>query len=408
MSFERLILGLYKEGIEMEHRVLLIVMDSVGIGEMPDAEQYGDKGSNTLGNISRKLGGLKIPNLQDLGIGNIDDLPFLPPVENPLANYGKMAEKSVGKDTTTGHWEIAGVILEKAFPTFPSGFPQHFIREFEKRINREVLGNVAASGTEIIQRLGLEHVRTGKPIVYTSADSVFQIAAHEKVIPLDELMNICKIAREMLTGELQVSRVIARPFLGEEGNYYRTKNRHDFSIEPVAKTLLDSVIESGQSVLAVGKINDIFAGRGITEYVLTKGNMDGIDKTLEYLQRQEPGLIITNLVDFDMVYGHRNNVEGYAQALEEFDRRLPEILKSLKEKDMLIITADHGCDPTTASTDHSREYVPLLVYGKRLKNGINLGVRQTFADVGATIADYLGVQPLQNGKSFYREIKEDD
>jgi phosphopentomutase len=382
-------------------------MDSVGIGEMPDSWEYSDQGSNTLVNIAKAVKGLRIPNLVRLGIGNIIDIPNTPPNFNPVANYGKMAQMSKGKDTTTGHWELAGIIMNKAFPTFPSGFPQEFIRSFERRIGREIIGNEVASGTEIIQRLGPEHVRTGKPIVYTSADSVFQIAAHEEVVPLEDLLNICKIAREMLVGNLRVSRVIARPFLGQAGDYQRTANRHDFSIEPTEKTLLDYVIKKNQVVLAVGKINDIFAGRGISEYSSTKGNMDGIAKTLEYLHRDDPGLIITNLVDFDMIYGHRNNVQGYAQALEEFDARLPEILATLKSEDMLIITADHGCDPTTVSTDHSREYVPLLVYGHQLKCGMDLGIRKTFADVGATIADYLGLDPLRHGKSFYKDIKGD-
>lgn len=391
----------------MFKRVVLIVMDSVGIGEMPDSLEYGDQGSNTLVNISREVGGLKIPNLARLGLGNITDILNVGPDPDPIANYGKMAQISKGKDTTTGHWELTGIILDKSFPTFPQGFPQEFIDRFEKRISREIIGNEVASGTEIIQRLGPEHVKTGKPIIYTSADSVFQIAAHEKVIPIDVLMDICRVAREMLVGDLRVARVIARPFLGEVGNYQRTTNRHDFSIEPISKTLLDYVLEDKQRVLAVGKINDIFAGRGVSEYVPTKGNMEGIAKTVEYLNRNDPGLIFTNLVDFDMVYGHRNNVKGYAQALEEFDATLPVILGTLKDEDLLIITADHGCDPTTASTDHSREYVPLLVYGQKLKRGLNLGTRSTFADVGATIAEYLCLAELPNGRSFYQEVKED-
>lgn len=388
-------------------RAILLVMDSVGIGEMPDSREYGDEGSSTLVHIAGEVGELRIPNLSRLGIGRITSIPNILPDPQPTASYGKMAERSQGKDTTTGHWELTGIILKKGFPTFPTGFPPEFIRDFEKRIGRGVIGNEVASGTEIIKRLGPEHVKTGKPIVYTSADSVFQIAAHEEVVSLEELMEICKIAREMLAGDLRVSRVIARPFIGEAGSYQRTANRHDFSVEPPGKTLLDHVLEAKQKVMAVGKINDIFAGKGIGEYVSTKGNLDGIAKTIEYLQRDDPGLIFTNLVDFDMVYGHRNNVKGYAQALEEFDGKLPEILAALKEEDMLIITADHGCDPTTASTDHSREYVPLLVTGQRLKKGIDLGTRETFADVGATIADYLGLEPLPYGKSFYQDIKGD-
>jgi phosphopentomutase len=380
-------------------------MDSVGIGAMPDAAQYGDEGSNTLANISKQAGGLRIPNLKRMGLGNAREIPFVPPQSNPSANYGFMAERSKGKDTITGHWEMTGIILERAFPTFPSGFPDDFIRRFEEQIGRLTLGNEVASGTEIMQRLGAEHVRTGKPIVYTSADSVFQIAAHEEVIPLNELMEICRIAREMLQGDLRVARVIARPFIGEAGNYQRTPNRHDFAVNPPGKTLLDRIVEAGQKVLAVGKINDIFNGKGISEHVSSGGNDDGIAKTIEYLRRDDAGLIFTNLVDFDMVYGHRNNAKGYAEALEAFDARIPEITSILRKDDILFITADHGCDPTTASTDHSREYVPLLVYGPNLKQGVNLGQRACFADLGATIAEYLGVQPLENGTSFYTQLK---
>jgi len=391
----------------LAQRVILLVMDSVGIGEMPDSHEYGDQGSNTLYNIAKAVGGLYVPNLQKLGIGNIIDLPSMTPALNPLAAFGKMAEKSKGKDTTIGHWELSGLIMEEGFPTFPHGFTEAFIRSFQERIGREVLGNIVASGTEIIERLGPEHVKTGKPIVYTSADSVFQIAAHEEIIPLPELMRICKIAREMLNGDLNVSRVIARPFVGQPGSFQRTPNRHDFSVVPPAKTVLDHIVEAGQKVLAVGKINDIFAGRGISEYVPTVGNTDGIKKTLAYIERADAGLIFTNLVDFDMVYGHRNNVQGYAQALEELDSQIPLILESLKNEDMLIITADHGCDPTTTSTDHSREYVPLLVYGPHLRQGVNLGTRSTFADVAATIAEYLAVKPLAQGNSFYAQVKGD-
>ncbi|HWQ70764.1 MAG TPA: phosphopentomutase [Desulfitobacteriaceae bacterium] len=389
----------------MLSRVIIIVMDSVGIGELPDAVSYGDSDSNTLGNIARSLGGLRLPNLAKLGLGNITALAGVLPEEKPRGSYGKMAELSAGKDTTTGHWELAGVILEKAFPTFPQGFPAEFIRRYEEAIQRKVIGNEVASGTEIIQRLGPEHVRTGRPIVYTSADSVFQVAAHEEVIPLAELMRICALAREMLVGEMEVGRVIARPFLGVEGKYYRTANRHDFAVSPPYQTLLDHVQKRGLPVLAVGKIKDIYNGRGVTEFTLTKNNNDGIDKTLEYMAQKRPGLLMTNLVDFDMLYGHRNDVQGYATALEDFDKRLPEILGALGPEDVLIITADHGCDPTTGSTDHSREYVPLLVYGQNLKQGLNLGVRQSFADVGATAAEILQTEPLRHGTSFYSLIK---
>lgn len=392
----------------MTRRAVLIVMDSVGIGAMPDAGKYGDEGSDTLGNIALKMGGLNTPNLLQLGLGNIANKPYIPAAEAPAGCFGKMAEMSHGKDTTTGHWEMAGIISEKPFPVFPHGFPQKFINEFEERIGRKTLGNEVASGTEIIQRLGKEHVSSGMPIIYTSADSVFQIAAHEEVIALEELIHICKVAREMLVGDMQVSRVIARPFLGTEGNYFRTTNRHDFSIKPTDRTVLDEIKEKGMAVKAVGKINDIFAGCGITEYVPTKGNMDGVDKTLDYMKDDFQGLIMANLVDFDMLYGHRNNIQGYADALAEFDRRIPEILAELKEEDILLITADHGCDPTTSSTDHSREYVPLLVFGKRIKNGVNLGVRTTFADIGATISEYLRITQPQTGKSFWDLIKGDN
>lgn len=388
----------------MKKRAIIIVLDSVGIGELPDAADYGDRGSNTLGNIAKAREGLNLPHLQALGLGNIAPIQGVKPSLAPKACYGKMAELSPGKDTTTGHWEMAGIVLEKAFPTFPKGFPQTFIQAFEKKIGRRVLGNEVASGTEIIQRLGEEHVKTGRPIVYTSADSVFQIAAHEEVIPLPELMHICEIAREMLDGDMRVGRVIARPFLGEPGNYYRTTNRHDFAIEPPYKILLDYVQEAGLPVMAVGKIKDIYFGHGVTEYVLTKENQEGVDKTLAYIKQDQPGLIMTNLVDFDMVYGHRNNVEGYAQALEEFDARVPEILSYLREDDLLMITADHGCDPTTPSTDHSREYVPLLVMGPTLRNGVDLGIRTSFADLGQTVADYLRTTPLPHGQSFLAEL----
>lgn len=389
----------------MKRRAIIIVLDSVGIGELPDADAYGDKGSNTLGNIALKRKRLNLPNLQSLGLGNIAPVKGIDPNPAPQGNFGKMAELSPGKDTTTGHWEIAGVILTKAFPTFPQGFPLEFIRRYEEAIGRKVLGNEVASGTEIIKRLGEEHMRTGRPIVYTSADSVFQVAAHENIIPLEELMRICQVARDMLTGEMEVGRVIARPFLGEAGNFYRTTNRHDLAIEPPVKILHEYIQDRGLDVLAVGKIKDIYAGRGITDFVLTKSNMNGVDRILDYMAQDNSGLIMANLVDFDMLYGHRNDIQGYAQALEEFDNRLPEIISALKEEDILVITADHGCDPTTASTDHSREYVPLLAYGKRLKKGVNLGIRQSFADLGATIAEYLGVTNFPIGSSFYSEIQ---
>ncbi len=387
------------------NRVVIIVLDSVGIGELPDAAEYGDQGSNTLVNTAKAVGGLHLPELAKLGLGSITEIPGVPPAENPLAAYGKMAEKSPGKDTTTGHWELAGIILDKPFPVFPNGFPAEFIAEYQKRIGREVLGNKAASGTQIIEELGAEHMRTQKPIVYTSADSVFQVAAHEEVIPLDELYRICAAAREMLSGDLAVGRVIARPFVGRPGSFKRTANRHDYSLPPTKTTVLDVLTANQIPVMAVGKISDIFAGRGITEAVRTKDNMDGVDKTLNFLRKDNCGLIFTNLVEYDQAYGHRNNPQGYAQALTDFDNRLPEIIDALKDTDLLIITADHGCDPTTASTDHSREYVPLLVYGNAVKGGTNLGVRSTFADVAATLADVFKVE-FNAGKSMLPELVE--
>ncbi|NLB89212.1 MAG: phosphopentomutase [Syntrophomonadaceae bacterium] len=390
----------------MGRRVILIVLDSIGIGEMPDSHLFGDQGSNTLKNTALAVGGLNAPNLQRLGLGNIEDIKGVPPTSNAIGNYGKMAEKSKGKDTTTGHWEFMGLILNNAFPTYPNGFPTDLISEYEKIIGRKVIGNKVASGTEIIKELGEEHIKTGCPIVYTSADSVFQIAAHEEVIPLPELYDMCEKARYLLTGEHAVGRVIARPFIGEKGNFLRTANRHDYSLIP-DKNILNFIVESGQEVIGIGKIKDIYAGSGISQSFSTKNNADGIDKILEVQKQDINGLIFANLVDFDMLYGHRNDPFGYAAAIEEFDSRLPEIMANLKEDDLLIITADHGCDPTTPSTDHSREYVPLLVYGPKLKSNVDLGIRETFADVGQTVAEYLGVKVDADlaGVSFYKEIK---
>ncbi|MGB9812966.1 MAG: phosphopentomutase [Thermovenabulum sp.] len=388
----------------MIERVILIVLDSVGIGELPDAKLFNDEGSNTLANTAKKVGGLNLPNLEKMGLGNITDILGVSHSDEPIASYGKAAEKSSGKDTTTGHWEIAGLILEKPFPVYPNGFPEELISEFEKRIGRKILGNYPASGTEIIKELGEEHMKTGYPIVYTSADSVFQVAAHEEVIPLEELYKICEIARELLVGEHAVARVIARPFIGTPGNFTRTYNRKDFSLKPPEDTLLDKVKNKGYEVWGIGKIGDIFAKKGLTEEIHTEGNMDGVDKTIEAMKRAKRGLIFTNLVDFDMIYGHRNDAEGYAKALEEFDSRIPEIISHMKEADCLIITADHGCDPTTESTDHSREYVPVLVYGQRIKSGVNLGTLSSFADIGQTIAEMLGCERLKNGESFLSKI----
>lgn len=385
-------------------RAILVVLDSVGIGELPDASRYGDSGSNTLGNIAVQVKNFDLPYLRQLGLGNIEGVQGILPVEKPQGAYGRMAEQSPGKDTTTGHWEISGMILQQPFPVYPDGFPPDILESFEKEIGTKTLGNIAASGTEIIQQLGSEHMRSGYPIVYTSADSVFQIAAHEDVIPVAKLYEMCIIARRILTGKHAVGRVIARPFAGSEGDFKRTERRKDFSLDPTSKTILDYAVANGYEVRAVGKIEDIFNGRGITAAVHTKNNTEGVDCTLEYMKDSFSGLIFTNLVDFDMIYGHRNNVAGYANALMEFDRRLPEILAALTEEDMLIITADHGCDPTTPSTDHSREYVPLLVFGRRIKKGVSLGTRKTFADIGATIAHYLGFDAPLEGESFYSGI----
>lgn len=387
----------------MTKRIVLIVLDSVGIGELPDAAAYGDEGSNTLVNTARHVNGLKIPNLAKLGLGNITDIMGVPKVNNPLAAYGKMAEVSEGKDTTTGHWEMSGIILDYPFPTYPHGFPKQIIDEFEAQISTKIIGNVVASGTEIIKELGAEHVRTGFPIIYTSADSVFQIAAHEDVIPLERLYEICKIARELLAGEHNVGRVIARPFTGKEGNFTRTANRRDFSVVPTHETILDILKRNEYEVMAIGKIEDIFAGRGITYAVHTKSNIDSIERTINSLEFVEGGLIFSNLVDYDMLYGHRNDPHGYAAALEEFDQELPDIMSNLSDEDILIITADHGNDPTTPSTDHSREYVPLLVYGENIQN-VNLGIRKTFADIAATIADYFEVEQPRHGESFLKQI----
>lgn len=388
----------------MIDRVILIVMDSVGVGELPDANLYGDSGSNTIGNIAREVKNFKLNNLQALGIGNIDINLGLEKAESPMGSYGRAKEISPGKDTTTGHWEIAGVTLEQPFPTFPEGFSLELIEAFERAIGTKTLGNEVASGTEIIARLGEKHVETGYPIIYTSADSVFQIAAHEDVIPLSKLYEMCETARRLLTGKYAVGRVIARPFLGTGGDYKRTSNRRDFSLKPIKKTMLEVISENSMNVIAVGKIEDIFAGVGITEAVHISNNMEGMDKTLEYMRTDKKGLIFTNLVDFDMIYGHRNDVSGYAQALMEFDGRLSEVFSAMKDSDVLIITADHGCDPTTDSTDHSREYIPLLVYGKYIKQGVNMGTRESFSDIGSTVLDFLGLPKEIQGTSFKKEV----
>jgi phosphopentomutase len=373
---------------------------------LPDAADYGDEGSNTIGNLSRARGGLRLPNLGSMGLGRLTEVTGVPPVEpgRATAAFGRMAELSPGKDTITGHWEMAGIILDRPIKTYPHGFPPEVIEPFEKAIGRKVLGNIVASGTEIIKELGEDHMKTGRPIVYTSADSVFQIAAHEEVVPLELLYHWCEIARSQLTGEHVVGRVIARPFLGRPGSFTRTENRHDYSLKPPHQMLLDNIVEAGLPVMTVGKIIDIFAGQGVTAQRKTGNNAEGIEATREYIAEGGPGLIFTNLVDFDMLYGHRNNVEGYAEALEEFDRRLPELLSVTRPGDCLFIVADHGCDPTTPSTDHSREYTPLLVWGGAVKAGTDLGTRRTMADVGATIAEMLAVPPIGIGTSFARDV----
>ncbi len=383
-------------------RVILIVLDSVGIGALPDAVEYGDEGANTLGNIAEKINGLNLPNLEDLGLGCI--APIKGVKAKPGFAYGKMMERSKGKDTTTGHWELGGIVLKEPFRTYPEGFPKEVIEAFEKAIGSEIIGNVPASGTVIIEELGEEHLKTGKPIVYTSADSVFQIAAHEDVISVEKLYEMCREARKILVGPHAVGRVIARPFTGTPGNFSRTPRREDFSLEPSEKTILDLVKEAGLEVMGVGKIEDIYAKRGLTQSNHTVANMDSVDAVLEFMKQDKPGLIFANLVEFDMTYGHRNNVEGYAQALVDFDQRIPELMKEMKPSDVLMITADHGCDPTQPGTDHTREHVPVLIYGEMIKNGCDLGVRESFADLGATVTDLLNVKSPKYGKSFVNEI----
>jgi len=383
-------------------RVIWIVLDSVGIGEMPDAAAYGDAGSDTLGNLAR-LYRLRLPNLCRLGLANIRPLEGLAAEAAPLGCYGRSATHSPGKDTTTGHWEMMGIHLERPFPVYPHGFPREVIEEFERQTGRKTLGNVPASGTEIIQQLGEEHMRTGRPIVYTSADSVFQIAAHEEVIPLAELYRICEIARRILRGPHEVGRVIARPFVGAPGAFQRTANRHDYAVAPPPGMLLDKLAEAGVEVVSIGKIYDIYLGRGIARAMKTKSNAEGMQKVLEAAGTCGGGLVLANFVDFDMLYGHRNDAAGYARALEAVDGWLPELLGRLAPDDLLILTADHGCDPTTPSTDHSREYVPVLVYGPAARRGVNLGTRASLADMGQTVAENFRVQ-IEKGESFLSQI----
>ncbi|UCB53486.1 MAG: phosphopentomutase [Candidatus Zixiibacteriota bacterium] len=389
----------------MARRAILIILDACGIGELPDAHLYNDEGSNTIVNTARAVGGLKLPDLEKLGLGNIDTILGVNPNASATADFGKMAELSAGKDSTSGHWEIMGLTTEKPFPVYPHGFPPEVIDQFEKAIGKKTLGNKPASGTEIIKELGEEHVRTGKPIVYTSADSVFQIAAHEDVIPVNELYEMCSTARNLLVGEHAVVRVIARPFVGKPGSFRRTERRKDFSLPPPSDTVLDILKGNHLPVIGLGKIEDLFAGKGLTHCTHSKNNSDGIDKLVEAVKEFKEGFILINLIDFDMLWGHRNDPRAFADGLEEFDRRLPEVMELLQKEDILIITADHGCDPTTPSTDHSREYVPLLVYGESIAKGKNLGVRESFSDVGATIADIFGIRGTGSGKSFLKEIR---
>lgn len=387
-------------------RVFLIVLDSVGIGELPDAASYNDEGSNTLRAASTNEH-FSMVNMERLGLFAIDGVEVMEDKKHgttPAGVYARMSEASKGKDTTIGHWEISGIISKEPLPTFPNGFPQELLDAFEKETGRKVICNKPYSGTEVIKDYGKEHVETGALIVYTSADSVFQIAAHESIVPIEQLYEYCEIARRLCEGKYGVGRVIARPFEGEEGNYQRTARRHDYSLQPPTNTMLDTLSREGLDVIAVGKISDIFAGKGITEAVRTQDNADGIEKTIEYTKKDFNGLCFVNLVDFDMKYGHRNDVEGYAKALTYFDSKLPEIMEGLGEEDILIITADHGCDPSTPSTDHSREYTPFVAYGKGLKENVNLHTRDTFSDIGATVLDYFGIDADIQGTSMLKDM----
>ena len=389
-------------------RITVIVIDGVGAGELPDASTYGDTGSNTLSNTARVLKGLKLPNMGEMGLGNITSIEGVPPRKMTRGAYGKCKEISKGKDSVTGHWELMGVEVKKPFPTYPNGFPKEVLDEYRKLTGLDVLGNKPASGTEIIRELGEEHIRTGKPIVYTSADSVFQIAAHEEVIPIDELYRLCDIARKMLKGDHAVGRVIARPFIGENAETFtRTKRRHDYPILAPSDTMMDTLIKEGHKVYATGKIDDLFGNRGITKTHHSVFNMESIQATVDFMDEDFTGLLFANLVEFDMTFGHRNDVKGFGQKLEEFDAFIPIIREKMKDTDIAMIVADHGVDPTTKSTDHSREYIPLLVFGEQVKNDVNLGIRQSFADVAATIGEVFSVTPPAIGKSFLKEISFD-
>ncbi len=389
----------------MIKRVIWMILDSVGIGALEDAKDYGDEGAFTLKHVLEQNPGVNLPNLRRLGLGNIDS--SLPLKENSecIGCYGKAKEISKGKDTTIGHWEMVGIHTKIPFRTYPDGFSDEIMNEFMKQCKiGGYLGNCVASGTKIIEELGDEHVKTGYPIIYTSADSVFQIAAHEEVIPLEKLYEMCRIARKILVGDNSVSRVIARPFIGTSGNYVRTSNRHDYSVKPEKENLLNYLTESGIPVIGIGKIHDIFAGEGISETIYTKDNMDGVDKTLDIMHSLKKGLIFTNLVEFDSKWGHRRDAKGYLQGILDFDARLKEIMEQMREEDLLIINADHGCDPTFKGTDHTREYIPILLYGKSIKKGINIGIRNSFADIGQSIAEIFGTKTLKIGQSFLDEI----
>ncbi len=385
------------------NRVILLVLDSAGIGELPDAARWGDAGTDTIGHVVAKENP-SLPNLQRLGLGNIRPMPNLPPVLKPEGAFGKAAIFSNGKDTTIGHWEMAGLITPIPFPTYPTGFPDRILEPFKKTIGRDILGNRTASGTQIIKELGEEHIRTGSPIVYTSADSVFQVAAHEEVIPLDELYRICRTARDLLVGPDQVARVIARPFLGVPGNFYRTGNRKDFAVKPPEATLLDRLVEKGLAAVGIGKIPSIFDYRGLSQTLEAHSNADSVDQTIHALGFAPNGLIFTNLVDFDMLWGHRRDSRGYALGLEAFDQRLPAVREAMRTDDCLVISADHGCDPTAHGSDHTREYVPLLLYSKKVAGGVDLGTRESMADIGQTVADNFGFR-LPNGTSFLNDLR---
>ncbi|WP_148362872.1 phosphopentomutase [Bacillus sp. B-jedd] len=390
----------------MFNRIFLIVMDSVGIGEAPDAEKFGDKGSDTFGHIAEAMNGLNMPNMEKLGLSNIREIKGIKKQDKPLAYYTKMQEASNGKDTMTGHWEIMGLNIQTPFRVFPEGFPDELLSELESRTGRKIIGNKPASGTEILVELGQEHMETGALIVYTSADSVLQIAAHEEIVPLDELYRICEIARELTLDEkYMVGRIIARPFIGEPGNFKRTANRHDYALKPFGRTVMNELKDAGYDVIAIGKISDIYDGEGVTQSLRTVSNMDGMDKLLETLDMDFTGLSFLNLVDFDALYGHRRDPIGYGKALEEYDSRLTEVFEKLQDDDLLIITADHGNDPVHPGTDHTREYVPLLVYTKKMAGGKELPIRETFADIGAAVAENFNIKMPEFGKSFLKEME---